>query len=278
MTARTAERRITAYMEGVDRTDAPDNIHTDAGARKMGYDGGLVYGTTVYAWATPLILEVLGERFLSGGWADFFVKRPAYVGDDLTIRLEQQGEDVYSLVALGEDGKSRIEGSVGLGACPTLDDHVRSRRIGIEPTPDPWPRITLEGAPIGEDLPHLESTAQDRLARMFTEATEHEVGPLTVGDRRVLAPAAISGRMTWYVHAVWDYNGPAIHTRSQVEYRGLAGWDEPVSVAGHFLDAFERNGHHHSTTDGIVLGADGREIAITRHGSIFKVAPRTPRS
>src|SRR5690606_3890084 len=120
------------------------------------------------------------------------------------------------------DGKSRIEGSVGLGACPTLDDHVRSQRIGIEPPPDPWPRITLDVAPIGEDLPHLAAKPQDRLAQMFTEATEHEVGPLMVGDRHVLAPAPITRRMTWYVHAVWDYNGPAIHTRTQVEYRDLA--------------------------------------------------------
>src|SRR3546814_414705 len=151
-TSQSAERRITVYMEGAERTDAPDNIHTDAGAQKMGYRGGLVYGTTIYAWATPLILDCLGERFLSEGWADFFVKRPVYVGDDLTIRLEQQGADTYALVALREDGKSSIEGSVGLGACPTLDDHVRSQRIAIEPPPDQWPRITRWSAPSGTDL------------------------------------------------------------------------------------------------------------------------------
>ena len=80
--------------------------------------------------------------------------------------------------------------------------------------------------------------------------------------------------MTWYVHAVWDYAGPAIHTRSQVQHIGAGEAGETVSVAGHFRDAFDRNGHHHSTTDGIVFGADGREIALTRHGSIFKVAKR----
>lgn len=270
---RLIEHEITAYMSGADR-EQPDNIHTDAGARRMGYKGGLVYGTTVYAWATPWIVDVLGQEWLTSGWADFFVRRPIYVGDALTIRLEATKTDTFSLQAIGGDGKARIDGYVGMGACPTLQDHVRSTRLDIEPPPEPQPRISLDSAPIGQDLPRLQARGDDRFADMFTEATEHERGPLMLGDRHVLAPAAISGRMTWYVHAVWDYGGPAIHTRSQVQHLDVADHGEPLSVAGHLRDAFERNGHHHSTTDGIVFGVDSREIAITRHGSIFRIAPR----
>ncbi len=268
------EHKITAYMKGTDQ-DRPDNIHTDVGAKKMGYAGGLVYGTTVYAWSTPYIVDALGEAWLASGWADFFVRRPIYVGDSLTIQLiEQTDPETFSLQAIGADGKPRIDGFVGLGRCPTLADHARSTRLDLEPLPSPQPRITLEDAPIGKDLPYLQSEANDRFAVMFTEATEHERGELLLEGRHILAPAAITGRMTWYVHAVWDYGGPALHTRSQVQHLDTADFAEPLSVAGHFKDAFEKNGHHHSTTDGIVFGADGRELALTRHGSIFKVAPR----
>ncbi len=141
---RKLERRLTAYLDGADRDDQPENIHTDAVAREMGYRGGLVYGTTVYAWATPLILEALGEDWLRDGWADLQVRRPLYAGDDLTIRLEEADGGAFELSAVCEDGRPRLLGTVGRGRGPWLADHVRSQRLEVEPHPDPRPRITLD--------------------------------------------------------------------------------------------------------------------------------------
>ncbi len=112
---------------------------------------------------------------------------------------------------------------------------------------------------------------------MFNAATAYERGPLTYRGREVMSPAALTGRMTWYVHSAWDYAGPALHTFSKVQYLDVADADEAVSVAAHFRDAFERNGHHHSVTDGVIFGADGREVALTSHGSIFHVAKQEGR-
>jgi hypothetical protein len=275
MTTPSALRRdITAYINGAEREDQPENIHTDKVAREMGYKGALVYGTVVYAWSVPLIREALGDEWMRSGWADIHIRRPVYSGDDLTITLEPGEGDAYQLAATDPEGKARITAALGNGTGEWVADHRRSRRLTVEPLPNPRPRITLETAPIGQDLPRLQAEAHDRLGKLFQEATEHGYGPLTVGGREVQSPATVTGRMTWYVHAVWDYAGPAIHSRSQVQYLDFVGVDEPVSVAGHFVDAYEMNGHHYSITDGTVFGADGREVALTRHSSIFKVAPR----
>ncbi len=270
----TAEHRFRAYIEGTERADQPENIHTDAVAREMGYEGGLVYGTSVYGWAVPLIRRMLGDEWLRSGWADFFVRRPVYGGDELCIRVEDSGRGHWTLAALGPDGKARIEGTLGRGTGEWVAGHRRSTRLVAGPAPDPRPRITLEGAPVGQDLPALAAPAHDRLSRMFQEATEHEDGPFMVEGRHCQSPAALTGRMTWYVHAIWDYAGPALHARSQVQYLGLAGIDEPLTVAGRLSAAYDRNGHHYTETDGVILGADGREIALTRHASIFRVAKR----
>jgi hypothetical protein len=39
--------------------------------------------------------------------------------------------------------------------------------------------------------------------------------------------------------------------------------------------AYERNGNHYAETDGVIFGADGREVALTRHTSIFQAAKRS---
>jgi hypothetical protein len=271
------ERSLFAYMPGADREDQPENIHTDKVAKALGYRGALVYGTTVHAWSVPLVVEALGDDWMRDGWVDLSIRRPIYTGERLHITLEPGEAGAFLLGVRGDDGGSKVAGVVAKGTGAWTVDHVRSKRLEVESLPNPRPLITLETAPVGEDLPCLRAEPHDRLASLFEEATEYERGALLAHGRRVLSPAAISGRMTWYVHAVWDYAGPALHTNSQVQYLDFVDPNEPLTVAGHFRDAFERNGHHYSVTDGTVFGADGREVALTRHSSIFKVAKQESR-
>ncbi len=272
----TAVRQITAYLEGTDRQDQPQNIHTDAVAKEMGYRGGLVYGSSVFGWATPLILDALGADWMRNGWADLQVLRPVYNGEDLTISLTPAEDGAYRVEAAGPEGKPRIAATVGLGRGSWVGSHTRSQRLTVEPLPDPRPMLLLETAPVGADLPMLQAKARDRLANMFNEASTHGHGPLIVDGREVQSPASICGRMTWYTHAVWDYPGPSLHARSFVQFLDVLDIDEPVTVAGHLSNAYEKNGNHYGETDGIIFGADGREVALARHASIFVVAKRPP--
>jgi hypothetical protein len=269
-------RRLQTYLTGTERQDQPENIHTDTVAREMGYKGGLVYGTSVFGWATPLILEALGQDWMRDGWADVRILRPVYAGEELTISLEPADGGAFAMQATGPDGKVRTAAAVGRGRGAWLAGHHRSQRLTVEPAPDPRPLLKLATAPVGTDMPMLRAEARDRLATMFNEASTHGTGPLIVDGREVQSPASVCGRMTWYTHACWDYAGPSLHARSQVQYLDVLGIDEPVAVAGHLVSAYERNGNHYIETDGVLYGADGREVALTCHTSIFHVAKRPP--
>ncbi len=268
-------RRMVTYLEGAERDDQPKNLHTDAAAREIGYRGGLVYGSSVFAWGTRLIVDVLGEGWLRHGWTDLRILRPVYAGEALTFTVAEDpaSPDAFVMSATGPEGKPRVTATVGLGEGAWVAGHHRSARFVPEPAPDPRPAISL-ATPAGRDLPTLEAEARDRLARLFHEATGRERGALRVDGREIQSPASLCGRMTWYVHAVWDYPGAALHVRSLVQHRGLLDIDTPVRVAGHLSAVYERNGNHYAETDGIISAADGREVALTRHTSIFHTAKR----
>jgi hypothetical protein len=61
---RTAERRITAFMEDPDAPRPENPIHPTAGGREYGYRAALVGGVAVYCWAAPANIEALGESWL----------------------------------------------------------------------------------------------------------------------------------------------------------------------------------------------------------------------
>jgi hypothetical protein len=54
------KRFITAILDGIDGDAAPNQIHTTKGSREFGFEKPLVGGTTVFAWAVDLIVDVLG--------------------------------------------------------------------------------------------------------------------------------------------------------------------------------------------------------------------------
>jgi hypothetical protein len=43
-----------------------------------------------------------------------------------------------------------------------------------------------------------------------------------------------------------------------------------VTVAGHFVRAYEEKGHHYAELDGVILDDAGTEVARIRHTTIFR--------
>ena len=65
-------------------------IHADDGANGAGYAGALVAGVRTYGWVAESVIEVLGAGWLESGWADVTMRRPVYVGDQVTIAVERR--------------------------------------------------------------------------------------------------------------------------------------------------------------------------------------------
>jgi len=270
---RSGERRVTAFMEDPDNMDIVNVIHANQGAREYGYRAALVGGVTVYGWAVPAVLQALGPEWLSDGWADVSFRKPTYPGDEMTARVSEREGAVFDFVMTNQDGEVCLSGELGLGRAPWLDELRLPERRTPEPRPAELPQLTLATAPAGQDIRPMAAPLSADEARKFALERELDDDVLFTGERPIVHPAWIAGRMSPLLHHSFNY-GPAIHARSHIQNLAPAYAGQTFAVAGHFREAFERKGHHYAVVDGLILAEDGVPLAQVRHTTIFQVAKR----
>lgn len=266
------EHHVTAFLDGPDNRNIPNEIHSTEGAREYGYQAALVGGATVFGWATPAILEALGEGWLDHGWAEVAFRRPTYPGDELVVRVAAMAEG-HELHIVGPDEHDRISGVVGLGDAPWLRELAEPERIAGEERPAELPRLTLEIAPVGADLRPLETLVSGEEMATYAREKQRSEHPLFAGDRPRLHPGWVAARPIRVLHHSYDY-GPAIHARSHIQFCAPAEAGQAVTTAARFLEAYERKGHHYGVFDCVTRGEDGRVLIRQRHTTIFEVARR----
>lgn len=272
MSTRVAERTLTAFLDGEDSPDILNPIHSTEVAAKYGYRGALVGGVTVYGWLTPVILDALGERWLSDGWADVRFRRPVFPGDELTARAELRTDALASVSMLNAEGAAAIEAEAAVGRAPWLDTLQLPVRRTAEPAPNALPPLTLETAPVGEDLRPMPVPWSLEDARAWALDKQRDGSERWTGPDALVHPSWIAARMTPLIHHSYDY-GPAIHTRTRVQHLAPARAGQTFTVAGHFVNALEEKGHHVAVVDGVILDEASTEIAKLRHTTIFRIRP-----
>lgn len=274
MTAPPTERTIVAFLDGPDSLDVPNIIHSTEGATAYGYRGALVGGVTVYGWTVPAIVEALDERWLDDGWVDVHFRRPVYPGDCMTARVAALSAGKgHALAMTNGDGAICLEGPVGLGRASWFGDITLPARRTPEPRPEQLPELTLETAPVGCDLRPMAVPVSPAEAVEYALEKQLDAHERWTGTTPRIHPGWLAGRMTRLIHYSFDY-GPSIHTRSQIQHLSPAFAGQTLTVAGRFVEAFERNGHHYAVVDGLILAEGGHELARLRHTTIFRVARR----
>lgn len=268
-----AVRSFTAFLDGADDPNIPNAIHSTQGAQEYGYQAALVGGVTVYGWATPAILEGLGDAWLDDGWAEIAFRRPTYPGEQLSIRVEPDSDGGTELHMTGPDGHDRISGLVGRGEAPWFADFARPERLTPEERPPELPLLTPENAPVGQDLrPQAVPTPLEEHIE-YAASKQRTDSALFVGPAPLVHPGWLAGRMTRLLHHSYDY-GPAIHARSQIQHLARVEAGQTLVVSGRFVETYERKGHHYGIIDGLIQGEDGRDLVRLRHTTIYQVAKR----
>ena len=269
-TPNVAARRLTAFLDGLDSPDISNPIHSTAVAGQYGFKAALVGGVTVYGWATPPILEVLGDRWLNDGWADAAFRQPVYPGDELTITATREVDDVASWQIVNAAGVVCVAGVAGLGSAPFLDQLETPTHLLAEPRPAALPWLTMEIAPIGQDLRAMAVPISVEDMEAYVDGKQVDPHPRWRGEGALIHPGWIAARMTPLLHHSFEYS-PAIHTRSQIQHLAPAHAGQTVTVAGRFIDTFERKNNHYAVLDGLILAADGTPLVRARHTTIFNV-------
>ena len=266
-------RTITAFLDGPDSPDISNPIHSTAVATEYGFKAALVGGVTVYGWCTPPIVEAVGEGWLDQGWADVSFRRPVYPGDAMTITVSPTGIDRAELLMTNDRGERCLAGEVGLGRGPWFSELTRPARTTAEPRPAAVPYLTLEDAPVGEDLRPMPVPLLRDDAVIYATDLQRDLHERWAGEHPRLHPGWLAARMTPMMHHSYDY-APAIHTRSQVQHLAPGYAGQTVTVTGHLVRAYEEKGHHYAVVDGSILAEDGTEVARIRHTTIFRPAKR----
>ncbi len=272
--SRSAERRLTAFLDGPDSPDINNPIHSTAVASEYGFKAALVGGVTVYGWATPPILEVLGDDWLNDGWVDVGFRKPTYPGDELTVRAGVGDDGTAAWDIVKSDGTAALVGIAGRGKAPWFGELKIPTRVEPEMPPNPIPSLTLENAPIGQDLTPMAVPISIEDSEEYCRTKQVDDNPRWYGPNALVHPGWIAGRMTRLLHHSYHYS-PAIHTRSQIQHLAPFHAGQTVTVAGHFRETWERKGNHHCAFDGVIFGENGEILVQLRHSTIFHVAKRT---
>jgi len=270
-----ASRDFVATMQDPDDPEMRKRnaIHTTAGAARFGFQGALVGGVTLYGWCIPTIIEAFGECWLDEGWVHVVFRRPTYPNTRLSVSITRDEDGTNRLLATNEEGEACLRGTVGLGDAPWLDEFQLSTDRAPASPLDEREYLTIDIAPVGRDLRTLAYTVSEADAR--AAATQAgDVDGLFGGDKPLVHPSTIARHMMTLLQHSYDYGHPSIHVSSHIQNLKRVRAGQELVLTGHFVETFEKGGHHYAVVDGDLFDAAGDEIARIRHTNIYKVAER----
>ena len=282
MTTQAIERSITAFLDGEDSLAIPNIIHSTEGAAKFGFQGALVGGVTVYAWAAPALIEGLGEDWLDSGWIDFRLRRPVYPGDQITTRVSPLppsaegdaegggGPSAVEFTMAKASGEVCIAGIAGIGEAEFYNDlSVPQHRI-VMPEANPPTMLSPQNLPVGEDMPAMAVPMSISDAAEYADNFAKDPHPRWRGDDARLHPGWIAGRCTRLIRHTYNY--PAgIHAGSQIQMLAPAKAGQTLVVSGHMTDGYRRKQHEYCLLDVTISSESGQDLARLRHRTIYQV-------
>jgi len=223
---------------------ADNPIHTDEGARAVGFGAALVAGTTVHAYLAHPIVEAWGVDWLAEGTSTIEFLVPVEAGDPV---------DCVPVPA--DDGSVEVRAEVA--------GDLRARLVAWRGSP------AGDVAPLdGERLPdHLEP-----LGHGWLDYARRGGDDLTLySDGGFVHPCGWSSLANNVMirHLV---DGPWIHTRSQIVHHSTAMVGATALVEAQVVGRFEtRRGTRAVVNVGISV--DGGPVATVRHEALVSLTP-----
>lgn len=269
----TEQALPTHRLVAFNTSHASENkIHEDAVAKRLGFSGGLVPGTDVYAYMTHAPVGHWGRAWLDAGFMHVRLAKPVYDGAETAV------EAVFD-----DDGGMRIttesQGQVCAVATARLNPGDRPASLPKNPDGGTLPDHDRR-PPAGADT-LAEGTA---LAAICDGAArEHQAGFL--GDVRedlgiyqeqgLVHPGYLLRRAN-YVLRRNVMLGPWIHVESSVWNMRALTLDEPFSTHAVVAGNYERKGHLFVDLDVLMAARAGEPVCRVHHKAIY--VPRQLRS
>ncbi len=263
------EYRIKAYNNGA---DSSNRIHNDEYAKRYGFRAGLVPGTSVFAYMSRSLVELMGKDWLEHGASEVRFIRPFYEGEEVRVSgclssITRDGTLTIDCRATNNQGVTCAIGTARLPVHapepePVMEDYPAGRLKPRRP-------ISLESLKVGENLTPNLSEFTWKIHWEFCQKSIRDHHPIY---HQILHPAWLLSQANLILSANYEL-GPWIHVSSAVQNYHTQEEECVVETRGRVKDRFERRGHHFIVLDLAVFAAD-RCLETIRHTAIFRIAPR----
>jgi hypothetical protein len=262
------EYRVKA---SIDLADCNNRIQDDEYARRHGFGAGLVSGTTLFAYMSRPLVELLGRDWLERGSAEVRFVRPIYEGEEIRISgivssAAKDGTLLLDCQALNNQGAICGIGVAQLSPGmltpePSLGDYPSGRAKLHRP-------IFLESLEVGEILTPITSAFTWNIHWQYCRKSIRDHHPLY---EKILHPGWIAGRASQILAA--NYSIPAwIDVSCQVQHFHVQEEECTIETRGRVQGKYERDGDHFIVLD-LGIFSQTRCLATIRFTAIFRIAP-----
>lgn len=264
MTAKEMTYSVSAY----NLSHASENkIHDDTIAKKLGFQGGLVPGVEVYAYASHMAVEHWGRAFLERGTLECRFLKPVYDGRIATVTAKHAADGSLELTVASEG----VLCATGKAAMP--GDQARAPQIAAYQ----WHAPPAHAARPAADEASL---AEGKWLATAPTVLTPEAAALYLRDVRETLPLYASEGISHPGFLLRLCNGclrenvvlaPWIHTGSKVRNYAVARVGDKLEARARVASNYERKGHRFVDLDTLIIANGATPVAHVLHTAAYRL-------
>jgi hypothetical protein len=251
--------------------DHANKIHSDDGAAKYGFQGGLVPGVALYAYLTRPVVDRLGLEWVNHGAMKSRFIHPVYDGERVQVKswIVSTGPMELELELYNHSSILCAIGWAGLSLSTSPPD---PKNYPVRPLP---PRDQLRPATItafsrDDLLGSLDFTFRitDEVTRFLDDISDRLL--IYRGPEVVFPPALWISKANEIIMQNVAL-GPWIHTASEAQYYTNPRLGERLSIRGRVIESYTKRDNEYIVVDLGVFGNEERPVVTIKHTAIIKL-------
>lgn len=244
--------------------ESENRIHDDRVAQSLGFDGSLVPGVEIYAYACHFPVQVWGPSWLESGQARCHFFKPVYDGQRVSITAHGDGPHCLSMNVVSNG----VDCAIVEAWLEQPRHEPGPERFEERPLPANRPQANESSLSPGTWLGTVSLDVTPELWTAYLGAV-FETNPV-YQDAAIVHPGQIlrlcnQALIRNVTLDVW------VHKASLIRHRGLAKAGEALSVRSQVIANYEHKGHRLADLDMMVLAGGNRPIAHVAYTAIYRL-------